>query len=475
MNRYFALTFATFGLAAPAAAQDLTGTWIGDAPAAGGKGALKVELKVAKSGKDYAVEGILYKEGKQFTTFTGKNIKAAGPKAITMTEEFAQTPPEWSAKPTKVTLKIFAGSLHYDREFSKKQRTFAHLKQKTPELFAQLLNPKKEAPAAAVKEPPSTKNTASWAPIPSDDPNVLMNGGLMGEVVFTADGKTLISSAGDSVIRFFDFATHKQRFSIVADKGLGPIAITPDASLIAGGLGKSIVIWDAEGKELMRLGEHMYGVASLAFSPDGKTLISTDDGSTTADRADGTTKIWDIDSGKELVNIPYCGKGTLAYLPKIERFVFLNGRYVKNSANPLNAYTNFYKVYDTKGKMLYEKASNHQIVRQAVVSPDQKLVLTACLTGNINLLNVASGKIERTLKCKALTYIQSVAFTPDGKRFAVGGGSGQVAIFETATGKELSSSRPYPAELRRLAISPDGQWLVAGGYGTQMTITKMPE
>src|SRR5262249_7269442 len=117
-----------------------------------------------------------------------------------------------------------------------------------------------------------------------------------------------------------------------------------------------------------------------------------------------------------------------------------------------------------------EIATNHHIVRHTALSPDQKLLLSADLMGNINLLNVATGKIQRTLKNKPFDYINTVAFTPDGKQFAVGGSGGRVALYDTGSGKELKILKVLKSEMTRMAISPDGRWLVSAGAGENAVV-----
>jgi WD40 repeat protein len=176
----------------------------------------------------------------------------------------------------------------------------------------------------------------------------------------------------------------------------------------------------------------------------------------------------DVANKKEIASIPFCGKRTLAFVPEAERFFFLNGRYVKTPGKPLTPFVHYYKAYNGKGKFLYEIATNHHIVRHTVLSPDQKLLLSADLLGNINLFNVATGKIQRTLKNKPFDYMNTVAFMPDGKQFAVGGSGGQVAFYDTASGKQLKVLKVLKSEMIRMTISPDGRWLVAAGSGEQV-------
>ena len=70
------------------------------------------------------------------------------------------------------------------------------------------------------------------------------------------------------------------------------VAFSPDGKLIvSGSLDRTLKIWDANsGQELQKLTGHTDLVLSVAFSPDGQRIVS---GS-----ADKTLKIWPISSPK---------------------------------------------------------------------------------------------------------------------------------------------------------------------------------
>jgi WD40 repeat protein len=70
------------------------------------------------------------------------------------------------------------------------------------------------------------------------------------------------------------------------------LAFTPDGrTLLTSGGEQAIRLWDPRiGKELRRLHGHRASVSSLALSSDGKTLASGG--------GDGEVRLWDLSSGK---------------------------------------------------------------------------------------------------------------------------------------------------------------------------------
>lgn len=176
------------------------------------------------------------------------------------------------------------------------------------------------APASGVRaEDPVTPETL---PAPAPEPGVdrlgdplpsralarlgtsrLRHGGFVSFVGLTPDGKEVITREGTGMHRVWDAANGKE----IRSFGEAPVSalyggtvLSPDGRFLAasGGIDRAARLWElATGKEVWqtKAANNAYPPAPLAFSPDGKTLLTRGNA--------GEFQLWDALTGSTLWEI----------------------------------------------------------------------------------------------------------------------------------------------------------------------------
>ncbi len=269
------------------------------------------------------------------------------------------------------------------------------------------------------------------------------------------DGRRIISIDAGGYVAFSETArfsdpsacklVHHQRAH--RDNGRAA-AFSPDGKLAASGA-EDIVLWDADGyRKLARL-KHQANVSSLAFSRDGRWLVST--------HADGAILVWDT-MERELVadlNQHRASVDAVAFAP--------DGRRIASASEDGSVI-----IWDAARGAKEATLLWHPIRVNAVsFSADGQSLASNDLDGNLALWD-AGGRLrwaKREAKRVPAESSYCVAISPDGRWVAT-----SYAVYESGAGRmiydfrsELANSHqgiPQPTEIRGLAFSADGQWLV---------------
>jgi WD40 repeat protein len=120
------------------------------------------------------------------------------------------------------------------------------------------------------------------------------------------------------------------------------------------------------------------------------------------------------------------------------------------------------RVYDSASRKLADWKAHPGGVYGMAISPDGKLIATAGEDKLVKLWDAETRKELRSLDGHQ-QRVASVAFSPDGKRLASGGYDGTIRLWDVGTGKELRSWGGHATRVTGLAFLPDGKGLASAG------------
>jgi len=283
-------------------------------------------------------------------------------------------------------------------------------------------------------------------------------------LAFSPDGKLL--AWGSSIVEngqitdkgriiLWDMTEHKEVRRLTGQlKQIGGLAFSPDGKYLVSGGGRddgSIRLWEvATGKKVRQTAAHSHWTVAFTFSPDGKTLAS---GST-----DGTVGVWEVATGKDL------RPSTQGHLAAVNGLALSpDGRILASGSwdrtirlwNPLT------------GEEIRKLVGHTDTVFRLAFSPDGKLLASAGFDGSIRLWNPATGKEIQCLlghTGRLFAHVYAVGFSPDGRTLVSCGSDGTVRLWDPTTGKESVQLKGPPSGIQDVTFSPDGHSLAGAAY-----------
>jgi WD40 repeat protein/serine/threonine protein kinase len=240
------------------------------------------------------------------------------------------------------------------------------------------------------------------------------------------------------------------RHILFHDQLVSAIAFSPDGkTVLTGSYDHTARLWDAAtGRPFGAPMPHQDSVAAAAFSPDGKTVLTGSH--------DHTARLWDGTNGRPLARVLRHDRGvtSVAFSPDGKTMLTGSG---DGSARLWNADT-----CQPIGAPMHHEL----MVREAVFSPDGRMVATASDDNTARLWDATTGRplgpsLRHQGEGRALRVLE-VAFSPDGKAVITGSNDHTARLWDTATSRQLGSPLWHHDSVGAVAFSPDGKAVLTG-------------
>lgn len=264
-------------------------------------------------------------------------------------------------------------------------------------------------------------STSDWK-----TPKVLNHGAEVYDIGFSPDGKTLVSGGFDNRVIFWDTKSGKLRRAVTLPDWVNVVLVTKTGQVVVGCADGIVRVLDLNDGKITRTIEVKNEILALSVSDNERYLIT----------GSPAIKLWDFASGQHLKNIAGWGIYSLAFTPTGERLASTDTKVgIAIFSIPDGSPIEKLQIVEER-KVRFPEPQSITVSMPAtsvVFSPDGNWLASGDSNKNVLLWKVAGDKVDalpaRTLAGHTMS-VTSVSFSSDGKQIASGSLDRTVRVWE---------------------------------------------
>ncbi len=306
-----------------------------------------------------------------------------------------------------------------------------------------------------------------WHVTPGLEDNTLTSSqNSLGDVALSPDGRRLAFAGVDHfAAELWDLPTRRRTLLTGHSNDLVGVAFSSDGRILAtGSHDQTVRLWDVNDGSAVATLTNGFPVGSLAFSPDGRTLIVG--GSRHHFRVGGRAglQFWDVPSRQATGTIPGDASDIVQVAWSDSGSLLATG-HKEGSVSLWDAQTRrlLHRFESQSGESVIIGGQSGKSVISLAFSPTEPLLAAGDWGGNIVLYNTSTMEMLRP-PLKAHTWrVSSLAFSPDGRTLASAGEGGGLKLWHVATRQLALTLRRHVGPIRGIAFSRGGNLMASCG------------
>jgi Tol biopolymer transport system component len=275
-------------------------------------------------------------------------------------------------------------------------------------------------------------------------------------VAFSPDGNLIAAGGWDATICIWSTADGRLREPAISGFYGNAAPFSPDGKWIAAGSDSDVKIWDAVTRRAARtFSGHSAQVRTVAFSPDGKSLVSGGN--------DRMVFIWDLAGNQP-------GRQLAGHNDQVVSVAFSSdGKRVASASFDQSVI-----VWDVASAQPVKTLVGTNKMMAAIFSADDAWLATAGWDGNVTVWDTSRWQVVRLLPGNG-QMVTSIAFSPTGRLIASAGYDSAVKVWDTATSRLVRTYSGHSDIVWAVGFSPNGKWIASASKDKTVKIWKAPQ